>query len=130
MSVDIKVEGLEELLKQVEEMDKKGANIQGKALKRAGEYLKEEMRNEIIAKKLIKSGLLRDNIEVSGLKTKKNTKYIQVGPGKETAWRAKFVEYGTSKSKAYPFMAPTYERNKNKIQEIIKEELKKGLGLE
>lgn len=129
MSIDVRVEGLEELLKKVEEMDKKGSNIQGNALKQAGEYLKGEMRKEIISKGLIRTEKLRDDIEVSNLKSKKTYKYVSVGPGKETAWRAKFVEYGTSKARAFPFMAPTYEQNKDEIQNIIKEELKKGLGL-
>lgn len=126
MSVDLKIEGLDELLKRVEEMGNKGSNIQGKALKKAGEYLKEQIKTETP----VKTGGLRDSIEVSTVKTKQGRRYIEVGPNAKTNWRAKFVEYGTSKMRANPFMSRTFERNKDEIQNMIKEEIKKGLGLE
>lgn len=129
MSVEVKFEGMQELLNKVEELGKKGSNIEGKALKKAGEFLAEEMKNEIISRGLVRTGKLRDSIDVSRIKTKQGQKYVEVGPNKETNWRAKFIEFGTSKMRANPFMSPTFEKNKEEIQEIIKNELKKGLGI-
>lgn len=125
MSTEIKIEGMQELLAKIEQLGKEGVKIEGQALKKAGEHLKEQM----ITETPVRTGELRDSIEVSTVKTKQGRRYVEVGPNKKTNWRAKFVEFGTSKNRANPFMARTYERNKEEIQEMIKEEIKKGLGL-
>jgi HK97 gp10 family phage protein len=40
-----------------------------------------------------------------------------------------FVEFGTVKMKANPFMARGYETSKNRAVEKVADELRKGLGL-
>ncbi len=55
-------------------------------------------------------------------------KQVAVGPD-EKGWYGKFVEFGTVKRKANPFMARGYEISKEEAVEKIAEELKKGLGL-
>ncbi|WP_026486811.1 HK97-gp10 family putative phage morphogenesis protein [Caldanaerobius polysaccharolyticus] len=125
MPVDIKFEGMDELLRKVEELGKKGSRIENTALKTAGEYLAEEMKKEAP----VRTGELRDSIKASNAKTKQGQKYVEVGPDETTNWRAKFIEFGTVKMKANPFMSRAYEKNKDKIQEIIAQKLKEGLGL-
>jgi HK97 gp10 family phage protein len=39
----------------------------------------------------------------------------------------KFVEFGTSKMPAHPFLQPAFEKNKDVIKEKIAETLKEGL---
>lgn len=128
MGVDVKLEGMQELMDKIEAMGRKGALIQGKALKAAAEPVAEDMR-KLVNVSTVEHKHIRDNIEVSRVKTKRGIKYVEVGPGKKTNWRAKFLEYGTSKMSAKPFMAPAYERNKRNIIETIKRKLKEGLGL-
>jgi HK97 gp10 family phage protein len=77
----------------------------------------------------VRTGALRDSIEVSNAKTKQGQKYVEIGPNKDTNWRAKFIEFGTVKMRANPFMSRTYGKNKDKVQEIIRQKLKEGLGL-
>lgn len=36
---------------------------------------------------------------------------------------ARFLEFGTSKMKAYPFLRPAFDENKNRLPEMIKNEL-------
>lgn len=123
--VEMELVGVDELLKQLEQLGRKGSSIENKALKQAGEMMANEMEKEAP----VDTGALRDSIEVSNIKTKKGRKRVEVGPSEETAWRAKFVELGTSKMAADPFMARTYEANKSRAQKIIIDELRKGLGL-
>jgi HK97 gp10 family phage protein len=55
-------------------------------------------------------------------------KQVEVGPGKD-AFYGKFVEFGTVKIRANPFMGRGYETSKEKAMDTIKENLRKGLGL-
>lgn len=129
MPVEVKFEGMDELLRKLAELGEKGGRIENEALKEAGEYLAEEIRKEAPRSKLNREIHLQDDITCSNVKTKDGQKYVEVGPTKETAWRAKFVEFGTVKMRANPFMSRAYEKNKEKIQEIIRQKLKEGLGL-
>lgn len=125
MAVEVKFEGMDELIKAVEALGQKGSRIENKALREAGTYLAEEMKKEAP----VRTGELRDSIGCSNVKTKQGQKYIEVGPDQTTNWRAKFIEFGTVKMRANPFMSRAYEKNKNKVQEIIRQKLKEGLGL-
>ena len=55
-------------------------------------------------------------------------RHVEVGPGKE-GYYGKFVEFGTVKMRANPFMARGYETSKERAVDKIAEELRKGLGL-
>lgn len=125
MAVEVKFEGMDELIKAVEALGQKGSRIENEALREAGTYLAEEMKKEAP----VRTGELRDSIEVSNVKTKQGQKYVEIGPNKDTNWRAKFIEFGTVKMRANSFMSRTYGKNKDKVQEIIRQKLKEGLGL-
>ena len=121
---NLELEGIENLIAEVEKLGAKGSRIENKALREAGEVMKEAIKQEAPRK----TGTLKESIEVSGVKTKDGFKHVAVGPGKE-GWYGKFLEFGTVKMKAKPFMAPGYERSKAGALEKISEELRKGLGL-
>lgn len=125
MPVEVKFEGMDELIKAVEALGQKGSRIENEALREAGTYLAEEMKKEAP----VRTGELRDSIKCSNVKTKQGQKYIEVGPDETTNWRAKFIEFGTIHIKPNPFMSRAYEKNKNRVQEIIAQKLKEGLGL-
>ena len=120
--VEMELVGVDELLKQLEQLGRKGSSIENKALKQAGELMASEMRKEAP----VDTGALRDSIEVSNIKTKKGRKRVEVGP---TEYYSTFIEKGTSKMPANPFMARSYEAEKKNLQNIIISEIKKGLGL-
>ncbi|HHV82758.1 MAG TPA: HK97 gp10 family phage protein [Tepidanaerobacter syntrophicus] len=121
---NMELEGIENLITEVEKLGAKGARIENKALREAGEVVKEAIKQEALRK----TGTLKESIEVSGVKNKDGAKYVAVGPGKE-GWYGKFLEFGTVKMKAQPFMAPGYEKSKEKAMEEIEKNLKEGLGL-
>ena len=120
----LELEGIENLIAEVEKLGAKGNRIENKALREAGAAVKEAIKQEVP----VKTGKLKRSIEASGVRTKDGIKHVAVGPGKE-GYYGKFVEFGTVKMKAKPFMAPGYEKSKAAALEKIGEELRKGLGL-
>lgn len=120
----LETEGLEELINAVQRMGSEGRKIENKALKKAGAVMKESIQNETP----VRTGKLKESITVSGIKTKDGVRYVEVGPNKDV-WYGKFVEYGTVKLRAKPFMAPGYENAKERTLAAIKKELRRGLGL-
>lgn len=121
---NMELEGIENLITEVEKLGAKGARIENEALREAGEVVKEAIKQEAPQR----TGTLKKSIEVSRVKNRNGTKYVEVGPGKE-GWYGKFLEFGTVKMKAKPFMAPGYEKSKEKAMEEIEKNLKEGLGL-
>jgi HK97 gp10 family phage protein len=120
----IELDGLEALINAVQRMGSEGRKIENKALKEAGAVMKEAIQNETP----VRTGKLKESITVSGVRTQDGVKYVAVGPSKE-AYYGKFLELGTVKMRAKPFMAPGYENGKDRATATIKEELRRGLGL-
>lgn len=121
----VKFEGLEELIDKIGEL-RVSEDIEKKALETAGDYFVEKVKDVTPVSKAAGGGKLRDSIERSEYKEGK----VSVGSyGKEAGFRAHFIEYGTSKMPAQPYMRPTFEREVENLERIIAEEVKKGLGL-
>ncbi|WP_233120164.1 HK97-gp10 family putative phage morphogenesis protein [Tissierella creatinophila] len=120
----MKVEGIEDLLVEIERLGREGSKIENKALKEAGDAVKISIQNETPTR----SGKLKTSITVSRVKTKGGIKQVEVGPGSD-GYYGKFLEFGTVKMKANPFMSRGYETSKSEAERIIEEEIRKGLGL-
>ena len=121
---DMKLEGIENLLAEIEKLGKTGSRIENKALREAGDVVKETIQKETP----IRSGKLKESINVSRVKNKDGAKHVEVGPNKDVFY-SRFVEFGTVKMKANPFMARGYETSKENAMETIEKSLKEGLGL-
>lgn len=121
---ELEIEGIDNLIAEVEKLGVKGNRIENKALREAGEVVKEAIKQEAPRR----TGTLKKSIETSRVKTKGIAKHVEVGPGKE-GYYGKFVEFGTVKMRANPFMARGYENSKDKVVDKIAEELRKGLEL-
>lgn len=121
---DMELTGIENLIAEVEKLGAKGNRIENKALREAGEIVRETITQEAPRR----TGILKKSIETSRVRTKDGIKHVSVGPGK-AGWYGKFVEFGTVKMKANPFMARGYETSKNRAVEKVADELRKGLGL-
>ena len=120
----VELDGLEDLINAVQRLGNEGRKIENKALKEAGAVMQEAIQNVT----LVRTGKLKNSITVSGVRTQDGVKYVAVGPSKDVYW-GKFVEFGTVKMRAKPFMAPGYENGKEQATATIKEELRRGLGL-
>lgn len=130
MSVDVEIKGMDELLERLKEMGVKSSKIQNTALKKAAEPIFEDAVSTTAFKD--RTGKGRAGIKIGRPKTKGDTKYILVGIDRSDnseIFYMKFIEYGTSKMPARPFIRPAFLRNKDKAYEIMKEEIRKGLGL-
>lgn len=118
---NVNFDGLADLQRQLANLSNR-TSVEKKALEAAGEHL----QNAIINSVPVKTGALQGSITKGEVKDGK----ILVGPSQQgPAFRAHFVEFGTSKMPAKPFMRPTFEREKSKLESIMAEEIRRGLGL-
>lgn len=129
-NVKAELKGIDELRKRIEEMGRKGMAVENKALKTAGKIVEDEAKKTSAFKD--KSGKLRQGISISGVRSRKGNKHILVGIQKgdnSHIFYGKFLEYGTSKMSAKPFMGPAFSSKKSEASEVLKSEIRKGLGL-
>ena len=150
---NVKVEGLSQIHKALSELGRKTANKIGvKAMRLGGKVMREQARQNAPSlsrslphrragtlKKAIKSStkVLRNGnigtvIRVKGLTAKqrgafkaKNESSGDYNPKDPFYWR--FVEFGTSKMPAKPFMRPAFEQAKEKTAAEIIIALKRGI---
>lgn len=120
---DIKMDGLEELQKQLSKYAQtERERVENKALTEAGEHL----RLKIQGMTPVRTGKLKATIVKGEVIDGK----IQVGPSQQgPAYRAHFLEFGTTKMPAQPFMRPAFEASKTTVEKIMANEIRKGLGL-
>jgi HK97 gp10 family phage protein len=122
------------------EIDTSGIDLSLKQI--AGKELKVRNQGLKVAAKLIAQRLeqnspydpstpkhLKDDVAISGINS---LGQIKVGYGKETAWRAKFVEFGTMSGnnlKGQGFMQRTEQETHAEVMAVMAAELRKGLGM-
>lgn len=105
---EFKLMSLDDLQNMLLELGQAAGKVENNALKAAAQPIAKEMII-LVPVSTIDHKHIREDIQVSGVKTKDGVKYIEIGPGKDTNWRAKFLEWGTSKMQAIPFVQPAYE---------------------
>ena len=120
----LELEGMDNLLNELEKLGAAGEKIEKIALVKAGEKVKEA----IIAEAPNRTGALKRGIKVSKLKRLDGVGFVEVYPSKNVFYSA-FLEFGTTKMRADPFMSRGYESSKDDAERAIEEEIKKGLGL-
>jgi len=126
MGAEIELQGLDELLNRLRNTSEKISTVENRALKDAAEPVAAEMKSLVHVSNL-QHLHIRDDIQISGVKTKEGLKQIEIGPGRKTNWRAKFLEWGTSKMQAIPFVQPAFEHKKREVMEIMAESIRKAL---
>jgi len=127
-NAEFEIEGLDDLINRLKDIGKKAGTIANTALKAAAEPVLEDAKS-LVPKN---TGRLREGLKITDVKTQNGVKYVLVGIIKKDnpeLFYGKFIEFGTSKMSARPFLGPAYEKNKEKIQEIIAQKLREGLGI-
>lgn len=125
---DMKLEGMDSLLNAVKELGRKGARIENTALLKAA----EPILDDAVSNAPENTGKGKRGLKIGRPRSKGDTKYILVGIQKgdnSEIFYMKFHEWGTTKLPARPYLGPALEKNKDKAIAIIKDELKRGLGL-
>ena len=125
---DIELEGVDEILNRLQQIGNNISRLENRALKNAAQPVLDDAKSSNAFND--RSGNLRKNLKISNIKSKEGMKYVLVGVDKSDnskIYYGKFLEFGTSKMSAKPFMQPAYEKNKDNIQKTIAETLKEGL---
>ena len=109
------VKGFDEAISN---LDRLQAAMQSAPQKAAQDWLEQDFKP--LAKSLapVRTGELRDSID--GRVTATSVEVFA------TAEHARFVEEGTSKQEAQPFMGPAWEQTKGKLQKRIAREIRKA----
>ena len=127
---EIELQGMQELLNSLTELGRKGSRIENKALLAAAQPILDEATSTSAFND--RSGKGRAGLKISRVKSKGDTKHVLIGIEKgdiSEIFYMKFLEFGTSKMPARPFLQPAYESKKGEAIRIMKEEFRKGLGL-
>lgn len=125
---DIELEGVDEILNRLQQIGNNIRRLENRALKDAAQPVLDDAKSSNSFND--RSGNLRKGLKISNIKNKEGVKYVLVGVDKSDnskIYYGKFLEFGTSKMSAKPFMQPAYEKNKDNIQKTIAETLKEGL---
>lgn len=101
--------------------------IERKAVRAGAEILAETIRKEVPVSD-IDHLHIRDDIVIA-MKKQDGVTVAEVGPSKRTAWRARFLEFGTVKMAPNPFMSRSEKLSRDEVLQAIKRELQKGLNL-
>ncbi|WDU84210.1 HK97-gp10 family putative phage morphogenesis protein [Caloramator sp. Dgby_cultured_2] len=79
MGVEVKFEGIDELLKQLQQLGEKAGRVENQALREGAEII-QKAASEKAPRSDRNKEHLADNIKISKVKTKNGVKYIEVGP--------------------------------------------------
>ncbi|MEH7249164.1 HK97-gp10 family putative phage morphogenesis protein [Neobacillus niacini] len=119
----VNFQGMSTLLNYLEDMGKRvDYQVRKKALVAGAEVLKEKAKESVP----VRTGKLQANIIISDVQGEE----IHVGPDQQgTAFYGHFLEFGTSKMDAQPFLGPALENNKDELEAKMAEVIKRELGL-
>lgn len=127
--VSLDVEGMEELLQQLEELGAAVGRAENAALRAGGTVLQEEVirraprspsPRQPSGRQTWRTGQhAADNIEMSNVRTDQDgVKHVLVGTGKgdnSPYFYLKFLEWGTSRLRARPFMGPALIEKQDEV---------------
>ena len=125
---ELQIEGMDELLDKLSQIESNVTLSIDGTLKEAGNNVKDEMQR-LVKVSNINHKHIRDDIQVTKIKGQGSNKYIEIAPGKDTNWRAKFLEFGTVKMSAKPFMEPAHINTKKDNSELIKKRIMEALRI-
>lgn len=129
----VRIEGLKELGRAIEQLDTK---IQKRILRSATAAGARVIAKEAKANAPEDTGNLKKNIRTKNIKPDKLGKQESVvgvrvkGKTKDSAFYWRFVEFGTAKMPAKPFLRPAFESKKVEAAQKMKDQLNKRITAE
>ncbi|MNW39622.1 hypothetical protein D3C74_167140 [compost metagenome] len=127
MASGVELQGVDEMMASIQRKLASGVvRLENQGLKAGGELLAEAQR-EKAPRSRIDHVHIQDDIKVSPVRRGDGVRFITVGPGKKTAWRAHFSEFGTSRHSAQPFIYPSFHENKARITQLFAAQLREGM---
>jgi HK97 gp10 family phage protein len=122
--VKAKVEGAEEIIKLLKEMGQNAENVLSQAAEAGGKIALSDAKRRC---PVGKTGNLKSNLKLETGKKTSTKAFVKVLPGKDEYYGT-FVELGTKKQPAQPFLRPAVDENKEKISEKVTSELSRAVG--
>ncbi|WP_031405270.1 HK97-gp10 family putative phage morphogenesis protein [Geobacillus vulcani] len=116
-----KLEGMQELLKKLETLGNEAEQVKQEALM-AGAKVVQEAASQKAPRD---TGKLAENIVISDVKEDGT---VDIGPDRDRFYGL-FLEFGTTKMAARPFLQPAFEENKEQVQQKMSDVIRRGLGL-
>jgi len=116
------VEGNKELKERLKKIEKTATNNIEQALINSALFVERDAKINAP----VDTGRLRQSITHKAENFGSNNPAVTIGTNVEYS---KYVEYGTSKAPAQPFLFPAYNENKQKILKELAKAFKKGVGL-
>lgn len=104
------------------------AEVEDKIILKSSQLVRDRMQQKVRVSKISTPGYkhIKDDIKISSLKNDgMGTKFREIRGSKKTGYKWKFLEFGTTKMKAIPFMQPSVDETDIARQNITDEELRK-----
>lgn len=114
--------GEQELLSKLKALGDEAIGLLDDAVTAGAEIVAEEARSRA----RVRTGKLRDSIGTGDIRRFGYRTVVPVGPGKE-AFYGIFVEKGTSKQAAHPFLRPALRTKKEQVKATVGGIVRKGL---
>ncbi len=121
--VEVRIEGLRELDRKLRRLE---GRVARKIVRDATRKGAQALRKEIRAAAPRRTGFLRRHIRYRTTSRSPTHYTISVGPDRG-AFYGRFVELGTQKMAARPFMRPAFERARERIVRIVTDRLREGI---
>lgn len=126
---EIKLEGAKELEKQFKSLEPKIAKkLVRQSLRKAAKPILAAARTKCP----VDTGELKKSIKIRAMKRRKNSFGVLIGTALKwfvgDAFYGAFVEFGTSKMSARPFMRPAFDEKKGEAEQILVQEIREGLS--
>lgn len=123
----VELQGVDGMLQSLRAKLGAGADrLENEGLQGAGEIIAEAQK-ERVARSNKADIHMQDDIKVSRVRRRNGVKFVLIGPGPKTGWRAHFLEYGTKKMSAQPFIYPAFQESKAAAEQHLIGEFQKGV---
>lgn len=124
--MSINVNGLKQIEANLKKLALKESKVRDKAVQKAAEEVARQLERNTPVEPNYNGKHMKDDVQVGKVD---EDGHITVGYGKDTSWRAHFVEMGTIKQPPQGFIQQTEDQMKKRIIDIMKKEIQRGLGL-
>lgn len=126
----IQLEGMDEIRRMLEGLVEKKGKAENKALRSGALVVKAAAAIRAPRSRSQNKEHLADNIIVSNVRTEDGQKYILVGPqrgDRNKFFYGKFLEFGTSKRPARPFMGPAMAESTVQVVQAMAETVRREI---
>ncbi|MEA1961277.1 MAG: HK97-gp10 family putative phage morphogenesis protein [Bacillota bacterium] len=123
--VNVGIKGADKAIKLLEEMGAAASEVLEKATEAGGQIVLEDARTRCPEV----TGALKASLHMEQAKSKKPEikQEVKISPGKQEYYGT-FVELGTTRQEAQPFLRPAVDKNKEQIGKAVNREILRALG--